>query len=109
MKIEIMNNDKIIQTFGLDKIDWCSIMKFGKVPKNPTWRYIMAGFGRQLIKFLNCPIKGEILLENLYPDPKMMMFIPNGKIRFSLTANAFSENGKKDFLSIVTISQIADE
>ena len=107
--MEVLNNDKVIQKFSMDKIDWCGIMKDGKVPKAPVWKFLMAGFGRQISKYSKCPLKGNIAFENFYPDRKMMLFVPKGKMRVFLTGNAFSENGKKDYFNLTVFTEIFDE
>jgi hypothetical protein len=104
----MIQNGKIIQTMNFQKIDWCSLFTGGKMPNNPLWKIIMAGFGKQFAKYSKCPIKNEMVLDRLRADPKMMMFLPSALINCSIYADVYGGNGNRDFFSLFVVAQTSD-
>lgn len=66
----------------------------------------MVGFGKQVIKFMKCPLEGILNFERCYPDPKMLMFMQPSKYRFIMNETIFGVNGKRDGLNISLLFQI---
>ena len=108
LKIDLIQNNKVIQTLNIQKLDWCSVFNAGKVPTNVLWKIIMSGFGKQVSKYAKCPIKKEIVLNRITADPKMMMFLPSAMINCSVSADIFGANGAKDFVSVSLIARTSE-
>jgi len=107
--IQLDKDNKVIRKESLPPIDWCGLFgRNGKIPTTLAWKVVIKGFGKYLKDYMNCPIKNNITLNRMNGDPKMMLFVPNGRGLFQLFASIIGDKGQKEFANISLIVEVVD-
>lgn len=110
IKFSLFDKDnKIFLKDSLPPFDWCGLFgRNGKIPTTLAWKVIIKGFGKYLKSYMNCPIKKNITLNRMNGDPKMLLFIPNGRGLFQLFTTIIDDKGQKEFVNISLIVNVFD-
>ena len=104
-----MRNGKVTQTIPSPRFDWCVFFKNGKIPSDPIWKGVMAGFGKYIKNYKSCPLKRNLDFDQMRPEQKSLIFIPVITTRLQLIFDCLAENRQKELLNITLTFKVYEE